>query len=427
MLSDQTQRPKPLTLPALRGTFGDWTYYSALLPLADLATRVSFADEIHKNKALSDLIQRSLKGGKAGSRAKDIAAYLRDQDERFFNSLVIAVYGGKPEWFPVRIVKSDSEMPEPPDTEGILGALRLSGEELLFAVDGQHRLAGMKRLVLESHHGKAPAALTDLVSALFISHRTDKLVRTRRLFTTLNKTAVPASKMERIALDENDAMAITVRRLVEEHPFFSGPRIAMNHTNNLGNDDDVALTTLGNLYDILRVIFLAMPGKKRKALEYERPSDPELNGYYSAAVDFFKDLSRIDPAISAYFSAESVKDLRKICAANRNRKGGSVSFRPIGLAILAEVAMSLKARGRNDWATIMSRLPLHLAKIPYRGTIWTEQSTIQPKNRVLCRNIPAYMCGDTKVSASSIRARLAEVNGKREDDVVLPARVSLAR
>lgn len=418
---------KPLTLPALCGSFGDWTYYSALLPLADLAARVSFADEIHTNKALSDLIQRSLKGGHTGGRAKEIASYLRQQDERFFNSLVIAVYGGKPEWFPVRIKKGGSDMPAPPDSEGILGALRLSGEERLFAVDGQHRLAGMKRLVQENHNGKAPAALTDLVSALFISHRTDKLERTRRLFTTLNKTAVPVSKMERIALDENDAMAITVRRLVEEHPYFSGPRIAMKHTNNLGTDDNVALTTIGNLYDILRVIFLAKSGKKRKTLEYERPSDPELKVYFSTAINFFKSMSRIDPAMAAYFSAKNVRDLRQICVANRNRKGGSVLFRPIGLAIMAELAMLLKARGRDDWATIMSRLPLKLAKIPYRGTIWTEQSTIDPKNWVLCRNLLAYMCRDPSVSESSVRTRLAKVKGLQEKDVVLPARISLAK
>lgn len=426
MPSEQTP-PKPVTLPALRGTFGDWTYYSALLPLADFATRVSFADEIHKSKSLSDMIQRALKGGQGGSRAKDIASYLKQHDERFFSSLVVAVYGGKPEWFPVRIEKGGIDMPEPPESKEILSTLRLSGEERLFAVDGQHRLAGMKKLIQENHQGKHLPALADLVSALFISHRTDKLERSRRLFTTLNKTAIPVSKMERIALDENDAMAITVRRLVEEHPYFTGHRIAMNHTNNLGTDDDIALTTLGNLYDILKVIFLAMTGKKRKALEYERPSDPELEVYFSAAVAFFKALSRIDPAISAYFSGTTDVGLRKICAANRNRKGGSVLFRPIGLAIMAELAMSLKTRGRNDWATIMSRLPLQLAEIPYRGTIWTAQSTIEPKNRVLCRNLLAYMCGDTKVSESSIRTRLAEVRGVREEDVVLPERVSLAR
>jgi hypothetical protein len=72
-----------LVLPALRGKFGDWIFYSCLMPIGELGSRVSYAKEIHKDKALSQLIQRSLEG----PRAKHIADYLKTQ-ERFFNSLV---------------------------------------------------------------------------------------------------------------------------------------------------------------------------------------------------------------------------------------------------------------------------------------------------------------------------------------------------
>jgi len=60
-----TQTKLPLTMPALRGSFGDWTYYACLLPLRELAARVSYADELHQAKALSELIQRSLEGPRA--------------------------------------------------------------------------------------------------------------------------------------------------------------------------------------------------------------------------------------------------------------------------------------------------------------------------------------------------------------------------
>ena len=43
-----------------------------------------------------------------------------------------------------------------------------------------------------------------------------------RLFTTLNKTARPVSKNAVIALDEDDVMAICVRRLIEDSRFFHG-------------------------------------------------------------------------------------------------------------------------------------------------------------------------------------------------------------
>ena len=83
-----------VVLPALRGMMGDWIYYSCLMNLADLSSRVRYADEVHKNKSLSDMIQRQIKG----NRGKQIAEYLSTQPERFFNSLVIATYGGQPNW-----------------------------------------------------------------------------------------------------------------------------------------------------------------------------------------------------------------------------------------------------------------------------------------------------------------------------------------
>ncbi len=84
-----------LFIPALRGVFGDWVYYSCLMPAEVVARQISFAEELHKNKKLSELIQREIKK----KRGLEIANYLRTQNERFFNSLVVAVYGGDPDWF----------------------------------------------------------------------------------------------------------------------------------------------------------------------------------------------------------------------------------------------------------------------------------------------------------------------------------------
>jgi DNA sulfur modification protein DndB len=424
MPSDNTSHGE-IAVPALRGSFGDWTYYGALLSLAEIAKRVSFADEVHKSKSLSDMIQRLLKGGPGGGRAKDIAAYLKTEKERFFNSLVVAVYGGQPEWIPIRIEKPALDMPKPPDDDGVLGTLQLSGSELLFAVDGQHRLAGMKKLSADQPDGKRPAALDDQVSVLFIAHRTDNIERTRRLFTTLNKTAVPVSKMERILLDENDAMAITARRLVEEHAYFREPRIAMNHTNNLGVDEKIALTTIGNLYDVLLEIFLTTTGKRRKELEYRRPTTAELDKYYAGVVKYFTSLSGIDAALDEYFAADSEEELQKVCKKHRNRKGGSVLMRPIGLFLVTEIAMSLMSRGHR-WKKVVAHLPLRLNEPPYKGTIWSSQSTIDPKRYALCRDMLMYMYGDPAVSKESLKKKISDVTKKKAENVVLPKRIAIS-
>jgi DNA sulfur modification protein DndB len=190
-------------LPALRGRFGDWAYYSCLMSLRDLSERVTFAEEIHKSKGLSQLIQRQLKSG----RSRDIAKYLKTNTERFFNSLVVAVYGGDPAWHQLDEIrpqkKSELDIAAvSEDAIASIGFLSFTGEEQLFALDGQHRLAGIQLAV------KSDATLgEDEVSVIFVSHQnTEKgLRRTRRLFTTLNKTAKAVSKGEIIALDESDA------------------------------------------------------------------------------------------------------------------------------------------------------------------------------------------------------------------------------
>src|SRR5271166_2912291 len=124
-------------LPALRGLFGDWAYYSCLMSLQELAERVSFAEEIHKSKALSDMFQRQLKEG----RSSEIAQYLKTNPERFFNSLVVAVYGGDPAWHQLDEIKPQGGDIDPRDvSEGAvasIGFLSFTGEEKLFALDGR--------------------------------------------------------------------------------------------------------------------------------------------------------------------------------------------------------------------------------------------------------------------------------------------------
>ena len=149
-----------------------------------------------------------------------------------------------------------------PETVASVGFLTLRGDETLFALDGQHRLAGIKAVVNDGYE----PAIDDEVSVIFVAHeRTDVgLERTRRLFTTLNKTARPVTKGDRIALDEDDVMAICVRRLIEQTDLFHGDRIAFVQSNNVPSTNTQCLTTIGNLYDILTILFTQANSPLRK-------------------------------------------------------------------------------------------------------------------------------------------------------------------
>ena len=105
----------------------------------------------------------------------------------------------------------------PRELDGVLGILRLDGTQTLFAIDGQHRVEGIRQALKENKElGR------EEVSVILVAHRNDSdgMERTRRLFTTLNRYAKPVSKSEIVALDEDDIIAITTRALVEKHPLF---------------------------------------------------------------------------------------------------------------------------------------------------------------------------------------------------------------
>ena len=69
-----------IILPALRGVMGNWVYYSSLMQLGELSSRISFVKDIHKHRGLSSMIQRALRS----SRSREIADYIKTEPQRFF-------------------------------------------------------------------------------------------------------------------------------------------------------------------------------------------------------------------------------------------------------------------------------------------------------------------------------------------------------
>ena len=140
---------------------------------------------------------------------------------------------------------------------------------------------------------------------ILVGHKKDAsgLQRTRRLFTTLNKTVVPVRKRDIIALDEDDVMAIVARRLVESNPHFQDPKIAVVSSQNIPSGNRVCLTTISSLYDILKAVFMfEVRQRSDRSLRFNRPSDIQLNQYEKAAKDYFLALGNAFPPVGKLFS-----------------------------------------------------------------------------------------------------------------------------
>jgi DNA sulfur modification protein DndB len=381
-----------LILAALRGHFGDWTYYACLMPLSEVAARVDYAHEVHPDKALSALIQRRLEG----ARARQIAKYLVDTEQRFFNSLVLATYGGTPEWFEVGNFKATTRVEILSQISDVaqesLGFLRLSREARIFAVDGQHRLAGIKRAISDSTELEG-----EQIAVLFVAHKTTKagLQRTRRLFTTLNKMAVPVQKSDIIALDEDDAMAIIARRLVETNPNFKDPKIAVISSLNIPVSNRVCLTNISSLYDILRQLFMFDIGQRTdRGLRFNRPSDERLDHFHDVATSYFSALSSVFTPISRFFSAGNPG---AVTEKYRGPHGGDLLFRSLGLEIFTKTAIEYsRARDLQLTESVkrLGAIPTDLAERPYRGVIWdSERHKVIVTGKQLAQRLLRHMVG----------------------------------
>lgn len=415
----------PLFLPALQGEFGDWTYYSALMNLSDLVARVGYAREIQSNDKLSDLMQRALddKG-----RGADIAAYLETTEARFFNSLVVGVQGGQPSWHPFGLSTSlpNHDLGEVVERDqDLVGYLELRGDETLFALDGQHRLSGIRQALADGQD-----IGDEKVSVLFVSHMPTEagVRRTRGLFISLNKRVVPVKRRDIIILDEVDLPAIITRQLLDDHPWFCRGQVDFDRFGNALPASSAAWTTIGNFYDINNAVIHSIVDKRDatelKEAERNRLSDDRIAFYKAGVIDFYKRLGTLDPILKSALESKGPAD---ICRAARSADEPHLLFRPIGMKIV--VKMASEFRKSNDLKTTfkeLGRIPIRLDQKPFSETIWDpDRGTMNGRGESLATRLLAYMLG-LAAPDEKLKQSYADWRGLERSQVRLPNRLPAA-
>ena len=413
---------KKLYLPSLRGNIGDWIYYPTLMKFKDIAERINLAKEIYQSKSLNDMVQREIRK----QRGQEIRDYLLQQNQRFFNSLIVAVYEGDPSWYEISSIENSSNLDAndlpidiPDDVVTSIGILSLNGKERLFTIDGQHRLIGIKEAVASDSE-----LCDDELSVIFIAHKTDTngMERSRRLFTTLNKKSIPVSKGEIIALDEDDTMAITARRLVLENPMFIDERILNHPTDNIPRNNQTCLTTIGNLYDLLAILFTKVyVSNRKKELTIVRQSEAVLDEHYENACEYFKLLTGCFSSLKEFVETQ---DYSKVVKKYRHAEGGSILFRPIGLKILTEIVAKLAEKyPLSECFKMISYLPTEITHIPYIHVIWDAGQKKIKTSRTLVRNLLLFMIDQCPIEENQLCIEYAKVLDIDNNNVKLPDKV----
>jgi len=364
-----------LKIPAIRAKMGDWIYYITNLTFLQVKEKVKKPTEIHETKNLRDFIQRSIT-----DNVNSIKEYILTQEERFFNSLVLAVYDGDPQWIEVELTFPGEE----DKSYFNMGFLEFKGDEKIFPVDGQHRVEAIKLALKENNELE-----NEQIGAIFIGHKTTPkgMQRSRRVFSTLNRYAKPVDLAHIIALDEDDIVAIVTRELVEEYELFTNERIAFAKGKNIPKNNNFALTTIITLYNChtqLLQDYKGLSDKKTKKFLRFRKSDKEIIEFKDYCITFWDSFNTHLDIIKEYLNEKETTIGDKY---RNNDNGGYLLFRPIGLLPFVQAAITIKNRTELNFDQIFKKfnnMNFTLNKEPWDGILWNNISkTMMSRNNKL--------------------------------------------
>ncbi len=420
----------PDYVPALRGKMGDWEYYTTVMKLGKIARECRLAEEIHTNKDLDDLIQREIQD----RVRKEMVPYLLNEPQRFYGALVVAVYGGAPDFSAVKVAEHNLLDDKEQSSYGF-GLLRFDGSQIYYALDGQHRLKSIQVAIDQN-----PDLAKEEITVIILKHENTQsgMERTRRLFSTLNRRAKPTSAGMNIAIDEDDCIAIVTRRLVKENellktlvlPTLGSKQISPSKSN------DPYITTLTVLYEVNEILLGAYKGGLDTSKDFKqfRPGDDKLDAYYSYLEGIWIRMLEKCPGFDSVLNGRKKPGSLRLRLdfdgqpilddAGKPIAGGNVFARPIGQYIIAEV---LKTVGNQEKSiedaidAIMDNISMDIEQAPWVAVIWnpTLQRIIGSKSeRLLLASIISHALGLKKIgsgkyvviSPSRLQTRIVMMN-----------------
>ena len=332
------------TIPALRADMGTWTYYITRMRAAEICEQVGIASETEEWESLSieDLYQRDLNNRRV---EKQIAPYLARNKDRFFGSIIVMVRDERSVEFE-GIAKISNDVPisyrNLSDDIGFL-TLGISVEGApsvgLVALDGQHRLAALRYVVRGNIQGEyAVDVADDEVTVLFVVP--ESVESTRRLFTTINRSARKVSTHDVLLMDEDDARAIVARRLASSR--LLAPRGLENlplvkWDSNTMPDASESWTTLNALNTFVEVVATILRLECAVLDDYtDRPTNNELDKLFNESMRWLDLLFKAFPILGKISGdPTTIPDQRKPDAEY------SVLFKPAGFVVMALVLQKL--------------------------------------------------------------------------------------
>lgn len=374
-----------IKVPVIRGQIGKWRYYVGAMTFGQIAERVAPSiNQLYPSESLSTLLQRELTDNYIS-----IKDYICNDQERFFNALILAIYNGDPQWLEVEFNGEYDEV-------NSVGFLELPQDVVIFPVDGQHRVAGIIESIKEN-----PELTREQVPVVFIAHEDSPtgIQRTRKLFSTLNRRAKPVGENAQIALDEDDVVAIATRELIASCPLFWEKRLENGNGKQIPSKDKDAFTSLVALYQCNSILIqsqLGLAGKKYKNFLFFRPPEKTVEELTQYIVNFWSLFCTKIDSIQEYLKKDTSP-----AESFRNNQGGNILFRPVVITEYVKATLEIAKKLEGDYDIAFEKLnsiKMDLSAAPWKGVLWDGKKMITRADKKLIMLLILQMCGKDYLS-----------------------------
>lgn len=474
----QSYLDRPHTLLVQKTQMGKTEAYLGSVTLAWLARRVGFAAELPLFQAYLDpktgnvrpeaetvdtLYQRPLDW----SRQAALTQYLAGRGDRKFPPLLAVV---SPPWVDNpeasqwdehgRATQSAAEF-APLAANGEAGILDLSESVAVFALDGQHRLMGVRGLIMLLETGSlqrltrnqkptgtplnleaiaaandtTPEAMqqlaTETLGVEFIpavlpgETRSEARRRIRSIFVHVNLMAVKLSKGQVTLLDEDDGFAIVTRQIAVTHPLLRDeaerpPRV--NWDGASVSAKSRVLTTLQALKE-MTVGYLSHRFPHWYAGQSgtipQRPTAEELADGLSELMRLWDGLA----TLASYRRLDAGADTSYLRRFSFEPGGGegNILFRPVGQMALAEALGTLVFYRQIPLVTVLDRLSRFddgggFSGMEYPQSLWygvlydPNKRRVRVSGRKLAAKLLVYVLGGITAAneVADLRVELAK-------------------
>lgn len=379
------------SIPCIKGRMGSIDYYLTTMKAGEAVAKVRIAKELPNwdDMTIEEKVQREINWERV---EKEIARYLAEDKDRFFNSLVVGIYNDAGIEF--EALTDIERLPKLyQNAAKSFGLLHLQGGELFFALDGQHRLMGLQVAMSGKTHDDKELSEFEVnrelanedIAAVLIPFEPAK--RSRKIFNKINKYAKQTSKGDNIITSEDDTFAIVSRWLMgsDGHPAVLNEGL-VNWKSNTLSQTATKFTTVSVLYEAARVLL------SKHKIDPQFRDEAKLEAAYQEVKEvweaLFKDFKPFANAIKV--PKQQLPKLRE----------HSLALKPVGQIAIIEAVQLSREHGMS-----LTEIASKLNKIQWEldEEVW-QNVLVLPGGRVQTGKTPVRLA--SRLIAYLIHAKL---------------------